>query len=71
MWSKSASTAPTSITLLFESVLPRGSDTVSVTVYSPGWTYLCDGLWPPDRDEPSPKLQCRRSDPRPDRSTSR
>ncbi len=31
---------PTLITLLFESVLPSGSDTVSVTVYSPASVYV-------------------------------
>src|SRR4249919_2673936 len=45
--------------LLFASCLPFGSDTVSVTVYRPGSSYVCEGVWPPDCADPSPKLQCR------------
>src|SRR5215211_1239522 len=47
------------MTLLVASCLPFGSDTVSVTVYRPGSSYVCEGLLPSDRADPSPKLQCR------------
>src|SRR4029453_5839830 len=47
------------MTLLVASRLPFGSDTVSVTVYRPGSSYVCEAVWPPDCADPSPKLQCR------------
>src|SRR5262245_17079977 len=61
MWSN-AGAAPTSITLLLESLAPSWSSTVSVTVYVPGSSKVCVGLEPPSCEEPSPKFQCRESE---------
>jgi len=40
MWSKTAAADPTRMTLLVASRLPFGSNTVSVTVYRPGSSYV-------------------------------